>query len=99
MNKTKFDESLDTALTLKWGTLKGWNFENEGKEVLSLMEEYCNLGTSMSVLMQDDTERQKEIILELIQKVKGNIYLDWDGKYVTKEEATKYIKEYGAENV
>ena len=44
---------------------------------------------------QHDTPRQKEILCKLIDI--GNfkrVYLDWDDKWVSKEEAKKYIMEY-----
>jgi methanogenic corrinoid protein MtbC1 len=81
-------------LTLKWGTLKAWNFHSE--KAIELLKEYNNLGSSMSAIMQEDTPRQKEIICELIDE--GNfkkICLDWEGKDVSKEEAKKYIINYG----
>ena len=80
-------------LTLKWGTLKSWRFDSEkGKELLT---EYVELGASFSAMAQNDTPRQKEIICELIDLSDGDtIYLDWDGKDVSKEEAKKYVMEY-----
>ncbi len=79
-------------LTLKYGTLKSWSF---GEWARPLMLEYNSLGHSMSAALQYDTKRQKEIICELIDK--GNfkkVYLDWDGKYVTKKRAKKYVMGY-----
>ncbi len=79
-------------LTLKWGTLKSWNF---GEWARPLFEEYSKIGSSMSAALQKDTPRQKEIICELIDK--GNfkkVYLDWDGKEVSKAKAKKYVLEY-----
>jgi hypothetical protein len=81
-------------LTLKWGTLKSWNFSNseKGKE---LLKEYIEIGSSISAMAQRDTPRQKDIICELIDLCDGNtIYMDWDNEDVTKEEAKKYVKEY-----
>jgi len=80
-------------LTLKWGTLKSWNFHSE--KALKLLEEYGRLGMSMGAAQQRDTERQKEIICELIDE--GNfkkVYMDWDGEYITKKKAKKYVMEY-----
>jgi hypothetical protein len=80
-------------LTLKWGTLKAWKFHSEkGKK---LLKEYSELGMAWGAAQQHDTPRQKEIICELIDE--GNfkkVYLDWDGKYVSKEEARKYVMDY-----
>ncbi len=89
MEPTKREEE---HLTLKWGTLKDWHF---GDWALPLMREYSAIGSSHSAMMQHDTPRQKEIICELIDK--GNfkkVYLDWDGKEVTKKQAKKYVMEY-----
>ena len=78
-------------LELKWGTIKGWHLESE--EALKLAEEYDEEGVCLSVMAQKDTPRQKEIILELIDLC-DSIYLHWDGKCVTKEEAKEYINTY-----
>lgn len=87
------DTKVEEHLTLKWGTLKSWNF---GDWATPLFKEYSEIGSSMSAMMQKDTPRQKEILCELIDK--GNfkkVYLDWDGKYISKKEAKKYVMEYG----
>jgi hypothetical protein len=82
-------------LTLKWGTLKSWDFT--GSELgCKLLEEYQEIGSSASAMMQHDTPRQKEIICELIDLCDGDtIYLDWDGKEVSKKRAKKYVMNYG----
>lgn len=85
-------EDKEEYLTLKWGTLKSWNF---GDWALPLLQEYRDIGSSMSAMLQHDTPRQKEIICELIDR--GNfkkVYLDWDDKEVSKKAAKKYIIEY-----
>lgn len=80
-------------LLLKWGTLKSWDFHSEkGKE---LLKEYFELGSSMSAIAQKDSARQKEIICELIDECDGVIQEDWGGKYLTRDEAKKYVLEYG----
>jgi hypothetical protein len=81
-------------LVLKWGTLKDWSFHSD--KALTLLKEYNKIGSSMSAMMQKDTPRQKEIICELIDE--GNfkkVWLYWDGKEVTKNQAKKYVMEYG----
>ena len=81
-------------LTLKWGTLKSWRFGDWAKP---LMKEYEDIGSSMSAIMQRDTVRQKEIICELIEKGDfETVFLDWDGKSVTKDEAKRYVLEYNS---
>ena len=80
-------------LVLKWGTLKRWQFDSDkGK---ALMKEYYEIGSSVSAMQQNDTPRQKEIICELIDECDGDtIYLDWDGKDVSKQEAKDYVMNY-----
>lgn len=91
--KTTIEEN---HLTLKWGTLKSWSFHS--KKGKALCREYVEIGCSLSVMTQRDTARQKEIICELIDECNGDtVYLDWDGKDVSKDEAKKYVLEYGKE--
>ncbi len=79
-------------IILKWGTLKSWNVTSaEGK---ILLEKYRKLGSSMSAMAQRDIPEQKEIICKLIDLVPGEIYLNWDDKYVSKEAAKKYVLGY-----
>lgn len=83
-------------IELKWGTLKGWRMENPALE--PLIEEYNAEGErSMSAMMQRDTDRQKELICEMIAVIGKKVYLSWDGIYVSVEEAQKYVMEYGKE--
>jgi len=81
-------------ITLKWGTLKAWRVNNED---MHLLEKYDEIGSSLSAMMQKDTPEQKQIICELIDRCDDprGIYLDWDGKFVSKNEAKKYVMEYG----
>lgn len=82
-------------LTLKWGTLKSWNFEGSDKGI-ELLKEYGSLGMSWGAATQRDTPRQKEIICELIDLCDGDtIYMDWDGEDVPKEKAKEYVMNYG----
>jgi hypothetical protein len=80
-------------LLLKWGTLKGWSFKDP--ECVELLRLYHEDPTMMSVMAQKDTDRQKEILLQLIDKCKGRITNDWDGEDYTKEQARNYILNYG----
>ena len=80
-------------LTLKWGTLKAWHFHSEPAR--ALLKEYFAEGASDGAMTQDDTPRQREIICELIDI--GNfetVFLDWDGKHVSKEEAKQYMASF-----
>ncbi len=81
-------------ITLKWGTLKSWKLESEkGQELLRKYEE---IGSTFSAMAQRDTPEQKELICQMIDTV-GEIYLDWDGEYVSKERAKKYVMDYSTE--
>lgn len=80
-------------ILLKWGSLKGWELNSDkGKE---LSDEYVSHGRSLSAMAQKDDERQKEIILEMIEECNGVIQNDWDGLYYTKAQAREYITGYG----
>ncbi|MFA7250082.1 MAG: hypothetical protein WC273_10675 [Dehalococcoidia bacterium] len=82
-------------LTLKWGTLKAWNFTSA--EGIALLQRYFDIGSSMSAMMQHDTPEQKDIVCALIDVCRApTIYLDWDDKEVSKEEAKEYVRSYGA---
>lgn len=82
-------------LTLKWGTLKSWEF-TEGGKAHELLKKYADLGMSYGAAQQKDTPEQKELICRIIDAVDAEtIYLDWDGKDVSKEEAKEYVKNYG----
>lgn len=89
------ETKTENYLTLKWGTLKSWDFtgSEKGKK---LLKEYNEIGSSFSAMAQKDTQRQKEIICELIDLCDGDtIYLDWDDEDVTKEKAKEYVLNYG----
>jgi hypothetical protein len=81
-------------LVLKWGTLKRWNLTSE--KSLELLKRYNELGSSMSAMLQHDTPEQKDLICQMIDECGAEtIYLDWDDKDVSKDEAKKYVLEYG----
>lgn len=80
-------------LLLKWGVPKGWNFTDP--ECTALLQKYYDLGSSSSAMMQPNTDEHKKILCELIDKIDGTISNDWDGNDYTKEQAKKYVMEYG----
>ena len=86
-------DSTEDHLTLKWGTLKSWTLTSpKGQE---LIQKYFDLGRSLSAMSQRDTPEQKELLCQIIDECGApEIYLDWDGKDVSKEEAKKYVREY-----
>lgn len=85
-------ELKDCYVELKWGTLKAWKLD--APELKELCEEYDAIGSTMSAMMQRDTDRQKEIICEIIDLIGKPVYLHWDGETVSPEEAKKYVMEY-----
>ena len=83
-------------ISLKWGSLKSWNIHSE--ECLELLKKWHKLGVSASAMSQHDTPEQKELICQLIDKCSAEtIHLDWDGIDVSKDDAKKYVMEYGQE--
>lgn len=82
-------------LTLKWGTLKEWGFTQDSK-AHELAKKYFALGSSASTIAQHDTPEQKELLLQIIDAVDcKQIFLDWDGEYVSKKKAKEYVISYG----
>lgn len=96
MDAQRTPEDKVDSLTLKWGTLKSWDIHSENG--LVLLKRYCEIGSSASAMMQRDTPEQKEIICQLIDGCAGDIYLDWDGEYVSKEKAKEYVRNYGKQS-
>lgn len=85
-------------LCLKWGTFKGWELKSESALAFTKKPEYQDLKWSMSAITQVMTDKHKQFICELIDACNcDTICLDWEGKEVSKEEAKKYIMEYGKE--
>ena len=85
-------EPETATVILKWGTLKGW--ENMSEEGMKLLKRYYEPGVSMGCATQRDDEEQKQILIELIGLPGMKIYLDWDGRYVKKDEGIAYLKGY-----
>lgn len=83
------------SLLLKWGTVKGWSGFKKGSECFDLLDKYFEDGVSMSCAMDKPDEARKLILCELIDKFDGVIHNDWDGVDMTKEQAKKYIMEFG----
>jgi hypothetical protein len=87
-------ETGEDYLLLKWGTLKSWDFHTDRAK--ELLKEYSGLGSSASAMLQKDTDRQKQIICELIDECDGVIQNDWDGNYYTKQQAKEYVMGYSS---
>lgn len=83
-------------LLLKWGTLKGYCFENS-PTAFKALKEYNKIGSSYSAMLQEDTKRQKELLCIMIDSVNGSVTSDWSGEDWSdnREGAKKYVMEYG----
>lgn len=83
-------------LLLKWGSLKGWSLHSP--EAQALLQRWIDLGVSMSAVAHHDTPEQKELICQIIDAADVDlIQRDWDGEWMTKDEAKRYVIEYGEE--
>jgi hypothetical protein len=81
-------------LLLKWGTLKGWKVESDAAK--AALDKYGSEPVDMwSAMAQKDTPTQKVALCELIDAIDGEIQNDWSGEKLTKEDAKKYVMEYG----
>lgn len=85
---------MSDFLLLKWGTIKGYNFECSPK-AFEALKKWGELGVSMSAMTQDNTQEQKKLICKMIDNVNGPITNDWSGKKLSKSAAKKYVMEYG----
>jgi len=80
------------SLTLKWGTVKVWKLETP--EAQAALQKWANCGVSMSVIAQHNTPEQKEALIKAIDFM-DEIWLDWEGKQVSREKAKEYVLNYG----
>lgn len=80
------------TLLLKWGTVKGWSDFQEG-ECFELLKKYME-DSSLSCAMDNPDAARKAILCELIDKLDGTIWNDWDGREMTKDEAKEYVMGY-----
>ena len=88
------EQEKKNSLVLKWGTVKGWQIETE--EAKAALQKWVDFGVSMSAMSHEDSPEQKQALLDAIDFM-DEIWLDWEGKKVSREEAKNYIRNYGAE--
>lgn len=81
------------SLLLKWGTVKDW--EDLTDQSIAIMNRYFADGVSMSCAMDHPDDARRAILCELIDQFEGAIHNDWGGVDMTKEQAKKYVTEYG----
>ncbi len=86
---------MPNSLTLKWGTAKDWNLETD--DALAAMKKWAAFGVSMSCMAQRDKPGQRQALIDAVDTM-DEIWLDWEGKKATREEAKKYLRGYGERN-
>jgi hypothetical protein len=85
---------LREHLSLKWGSLKSWHLHGEA---FDLLQEWAALGRKASAITHHDTPEQKVLVCRIIDAANvEHVTLDWDGKDVSKDDAKRYVMEYGA---
>jgi len=82
------------SLTLKWGTIKGWDFDSTECEAFKLLQEYMK-DASISCAMDKPGKDRKKLLCKIIDKHNGEIWNDWEGTKMTAEEAKEYVMNYG----
>jgi len=79
-------------LSLKWGTIKGWdNLTEKSQEII---KRFFADGMCMSAAMDKPGEERRAILCELIDQFDGEIKNDWTGEKMSKDDAKKYVREY-----
>jgi hypothetical protein len=57
---------------------------------------YSEFGMAAGAMQQRDGPDQKKALCDLIDAIDGTITNDWTGEQMTKEDAKKYVMEYGS---
>jgi hypothetical protein len=86
---------MPNRLDLKWGTVKGWKLETP--EAKAALQKWADGGVSISAMAQRDTPEQKQALIDAIDHM-DEIWIDWEGKQVTREEAKEYVRTYGGQD-
>lgn len=81
-------------ILLKWGNLKGWG----GLNPLAVEAGQRFLDTAGASSMQWLSDDQKALLCAMIDALgdEAEITQDWTGEKMTKDEAKKYVLEYGS---
>lgn len=87
-------DAMSEHLLLKWGTIKGWGLETEKSRAAA--QRYADMGMAAGAMQQRDTPEQKQALCDLIDAIDGEIVNDWSGERMSKDEAKKYVMEYGS---
>lgn len=84
---------MTESLLLKWGTIKGW--ESLTDKSVEIINRYFSDGVPMSCATDHPDNARKALLCELIDQLDGTIQNDWTGDSMSKDEAKKYVLEYG----
>lgn len=80
-------------LTLKWGTVNGWDRMTDAS--VEILKRFFEDGEPVSAMADRPDDERRKILCELIDQLNGEIWNDWDGVKMTKEDAKKYVLSYG----
>ena len=80
------------SLTLKWGSVKAGAISGE---IARDLARYFADGVPLSAMADKPTEERREVLCELIDQFTGEIWNDWDGVVMNKDDAKKAFGEYG----
>jgi len=83
------------SITLRFGTVKTWLLD--GKEARDALQKWADHGINIGIVSHKDTPEQQQDLLNALEFM-DKIWLDWHEVEVTKEEARKYILDYGKTN-
>jgi len=83
-------------LRLKWGTVKGWDFETTECEVFKKLQEYMSGSHSVGCAQDRPDDGRKKLLCSIIDQIDGEIQNDWSGEIMTKEVAKDYVMNYGS---
>ncbi len=84
---------MTESLLLKWGTVKGWNSLSDAS--VKLLQEFFADGVPASCALDHPDDVHKAVLCKLIDQLDGEIQNDWSGEMMSKDEAKKYVLEYG----
>lgn len=84
---------MTQSLTLKWGNVKGWEGADDGTPFRAALNAWIESGPGLSA-MRRTTSDQRKLICAIIDAVDGDIFDDWNGTTMTKDEAKNYVTEY-----
>jgi hypothetical protein len=81
---------------LKWGSVKGWDGFVEGTPARAALDKWADKAEPGGGVMTDrPDEDEKELICGIIDAVDGEIWNDWDGVTMSKDDAKAYVRDYG----